>query len=64
METLLILSLVVCAHAIRFLQIPVNALSLDAFKDRYGCIPIAGQYYCNYTNTCNQIHEPCYRYLF
>jgi hypothetical protein len=63
MRILLIFSFVVCTYAIRFLHIPVVVLSLDLFKDRYGCIPIAGQYYCNYTDTCNEIHQPCYQYL-
>ena len=63
MRILFLLSWVLCAHAIRFLQIPVVTLSLDLFKDRYGCIPIAGQYYCNYTDTCNELNQPCYQYL-
>ena len=48
---------------IRLLNIPINNIEpeneLIGGLDTHGCMPGAGYFYCNYTDTCNRFNEPC-----
>lgn len=48
---------------IRLLNVPINNIEpeneLIGGLDTHGCMPGAGYFYCNYTDTCNRFNEPC-----
>ena len=71
--TLFTLINVLNVGSIRLLNIPINEKEIIPMKapeiniendligglDNHGCMPGAGYFYCNYTDTCNRFYEPC-----